>query len=152
MELQLNLRQIKEINMAVGFSVNFYWYQVGNGEFLNSFFSTIAYNLENGKWGSKFPIIMNELYQGEIKCDNLDLAIKELNEITISLQKLPPQKVIWDIEDLSKQPPWGNNISEEITDLSNYFVTSEGEDLITLFRHALEKARELKTSLKIDTM
>ena len=59
---------------------------------------------------------------------------------------------IWDIEDLSKQPPWGNNISEEITDLSNYFVTSEGEDLITLFRHALEKARELKTSLKIDTM
>lgn len=152
MELQLNLRQIKEIDMAVGFSVNFYWYQVGNGEFLNSFFSTIAYNLENEKWGSKFPVIMNELYQGEIKFEKLELAIKELSEITVLLQKLSPQKVIWDMDDLSKQPPWGNSISKEITDLSNYFVTSEGEDLITLLCHALEKAKELKTSLKIDTM
>lgn len=52
---------------------------------------------------------------------------------------------------MSKQPPWGANISEEITDLSNYFVTSSGEDLIILLKHALDKAKELKVSLKIDT-
>lgn len=27
-----------------------------------------------------------------------------------------------------KTTPWGNDISEDITDLSNYFVTSDGND------------------------
>lgn len=37
-------------------------------------------------------------------------------------------KVIWDIDDMTKMPPWGKNISKDITDLSNYFVTSDGKD------------------------
>lgn len=138
--------------MAVGFSVHYFWYQVGSGEFLHSFFSTIAYNLENGKWGSRYPIIMRKLYQGEIESKDINLAIEELEEIRSLLQLISPEKVVWDIEDLSKQPPWGANISEEITDLSNYFVTSSGEDLIILLKHALDKAKELKVSLKINTL
>ena len=55
--------------MAVGFKVKFYWYQIGDSDFLHSFFSTVAYNLENGNWGSRFPVIMNELYQGKLECD-----------------------------------------------------------------------------------
>lgn len=62
------------------------------------------------------------------------------------MQHISPEKVVWDIEDLSKQPPWGNNISEEITDLSNYFVTSSGEDLIIMLKDALDMAKELKIS------
>lgn len=27
---------------------------------------------------------------------------------------LSPDNVIWDIEDLNKQPPWGKNISQDI--------------------------------------
>lgn len=55
-------------------------------------------------------------------------------------------------DDLSKQPPWKDNISGDITDLSNYFVTSDGDDFITLFFHALQKAEELKEPLKIETL
>ena len=29
--------------MAVGFKVKFYWYQIGHGDFLHSFFSMVAY-------------------------------------------------------------------------------------------------------------
>ncbi|MDR0949324.1 MAG: immunity 70 family protein [Lachnospiraceae bacterium] len=138
--------------MAVGFSVSFNWYMVGNGAFLNSFFSTVTYNLEEGKRGSRFPVLMLELYQGEIEYAHLHRAVEELNEIVVLLQNFSPLKVIWDIEDLSKQPPWGNNISKEITDLSNYFVTSDGKDLINVLRSALEKAIALKTSLKIESL
>lgn len=138
--------------MAVGLSVNFFWYQVGSGDFLHSFFSTIAYNLEDNNWGSKYPVIMNQLYQGEIDCEELDIALVELEDIYQNLKKFSVEKVVWDIEDLTKRPPWGNNISKDITDLSNYFVTSEGEDLITLFRHALEKAKEMNTQIKIETI
>ncbi len=138
--------------MAVGFKVKFYWYQIGHGDFLHSFFSTVAYNLENGKWGSRFPVIMNELYQGKLECKNIDKALAELNTIKKELQVFSPEKVVWDIEDLSKQPPWGNDISKDITDLSNYFVTSDGNDFLTVFSRVLEKAKEVNAEIEIKSM
>ena len=133
--------------MAVGFKVKYYWYQIGRGDFLHSFFSTVAYNLENENWGSRFPIIMNELYQGKMSWMNVDKAIAELNVIKEELKAFSPDKVIWDIEDLSKQPPWGNNISKDITSLSNYFVTSDGEDFLATFLRALEMAKEVSSDM-----
>ena len=135
--------------MAVGFTVGFYWFQIGTGDFLHSFFSTVAFNLENKKWGSRFPIIMNKLYQGKLEVEDVDKAIEELKVIQKELKAYGPEKVIWDIEDLSKQPPWGNEISKDITDLSNYFVTSDGEDFLSVFFRALVKAKEKNTSIEI---
>lgn len=135
--------------MAVGFKVKFYWYQIGNADFLHSFFSTVAYNLENGNWGSRFPVIMNKLYQEKLEQNNIDKAIEELNIIRNELQKIDTEKVVWDIEDLSKRPPWGDNISKDITDLSNYFVTSDGNDFLLIFFHALEKAKEINSAIEI---
>lgn len=103
--------------MAVGFKVKFYWYQIGHGDFLHSFFSTVAYNLENEKWGSRFPIIMNELYYGKVSNENAEKAIKELSIIQKELKEFTPERVVWDIEDLLKEPPLGSNISKDITDL-----------------------------------
>lgn len=136
----------------VGFKVKYYWFQIGSGDFLFSFFSTVAYNLENQKWGSKFPVIMNELYQGELNSTHIPEAINELEQIKQGLAKLSPDKVIWDIKKLSAQSPWGTNISSDITNLLNYFVTSDGEDFITIFNHALEKAEELNYGLKITSI
>ncbi len=136
----------------VGFKVKYYWFQIGSGDFLFSFFSTVAYNLENQKWGSKFPVIMNELYQGELNSTHIPEAINELEQIKQGLAKLSPDKVIWDIKNLSAQSPWGTNISSDITNLLNYFVTSDGEDFITIFNHALEKAEELNYGLKITSI
>lgn len=138
--------------MAVGFKVKYYWYQIGSGNFLHSFFSTVAYHLENQKWGSRFPIIMNELYQGRLESEHVVGAIKELSEIKSQLQQFGPSQVIWDIDDISKRPPWGDNISKDITSLSNYFVTSDGDDFISVFLHALEKAKNLGVEVEIATI
>ncbi|EGT3799795.1 immunity 70 family protein [Clostridioides difficile] len=133
----------------VGFKVKYYWFQIGSEDFLFSFFSTVAYNLENQKWGTKFPVIMNELYQGELKSTSIPMAIKELGSIKQGLANLPPDKIIWDIENLFAKPPWETSISSDITNLSNYFVTSDGENFITVFNHALEKANELNCGVAI---
>ena len=53
---------------------------------------------------------------------------------------------------MSKQPPWGNDISKDITDLSNYFVTSDGNDFLIVFEHALEKAKEVNAEMLIKSM
>ncbi|MGI6117427.1 MAG: immunity 70 family protein [Bilifractor sp.] len=135
--------------MSVSFWVNDDCYDVGAASFLHSFFSTVCYNLEDGKWGSRYPVLMNEFYQGSLEYAHIKDAIAELDNITAGLKKFPPDKVVWDIEDLSKQPPWGDNIAPEITDLSNYFVTNDGEDFLTVFRQALEKGLEKKAPVEI---
>ena len=72
------------------------------------------------------------------------------------LKKFLPQDVIWDFEDLSLTPPWGNNIAEHITNLSHYFITSSGKDsfevLLTSFRFALEHGQNVsvKKYLKLN--
>ena len=135
-----------------GFTVGFYWFQIGTGDFLHSFFSTVALRLENGLWGSKYPVIMNELYQGELPANKTNLAIDELIQIKEGLRGLSSEQVVWDIEDLSKQPPWGNKISPDITDLSSYFVTSDGEDFIGVLERALKTAAEEGDALKIESL
>ena len=135
---------------AVGFTVNKNEYLIGTSDFLHSFFSTIAYNLERKDWGSRYPYLMNELYMGELKKEHVQAAIKELDTITAGLKNFKPDRVIWDIEDLSKQPPWGKDISSDITDLSNYFITYDGEDLISVLRDALVEASKAGVGMKIE--
>lgn len=135
--------------MAVGFTVDFFYYSIGSADFLHSFFSTVAVNLEGGKWGSRFPVLMNELYQGKLPVEKADIASEELNTIREELKKISPDKVVWDIDDLSKQPPWGKNISKDITDLSNYFVTSDGEDFISIIFKALNDSKEMNAPVEI---
>lgn len=65
----------------------------------------------------------------------------ELSTIKSELKALPITKLIWDIQDRSKSPPWGDNIADTITDLSNYFVTSTGRDLIDTLHEILEEQR-----------
>ena len=135
--------------MATAFTVKYYMYTIGTADFLNAFFSTVCGRLENGKWGSRFPHLMNELYQGVLPVKHLAAGTEELSQIKQELAQFAPDQVIWDIDDRSLTPPWGDNISEDITDLSNYFVTSEGEDFLSVFAAALDKAQQRNASLKI---
>ena len=48
---------------------------------------------------------MNELYQGKLTNANVPNAKVELNTIESELKKLPPDKVIWDMEDLGNSRP-----------------------------------------------
>lgn len=134
------------------FTVKYYIYTIGTADFLHTFFSTVCGRLENGKWGSRFPHLMNELYQGVLPVKHLAAGTEELSQIKQELAQFAPDQVIWDIDDRSLTPPWGDNISDDITDLSNYFVTIEGEDFLSVFAAALDKAQQRNASLKIQTI
>ncbi|MBK1895149.1 immunity 70 family protein [Chryseobacterium paridis] len=135
-----------------GLKVGPIFYKIGTGSFLHSFFSTIAYNLENNKWGSRFPLLMNELYYKTLTVDHIDGAIDELKTIQKELVEYDPSMVVWDIEDLKKLPPWGDNIAERITDLSNYFYTNDGEDIFILFYKALDAAKSVNKDVAIHSL
>ena len=119
---------------------------------MHSFFSTICYNLEGGKWGSRFPYLMNSLYQGELSYNDLDSAKEELTVIIEEFKEFSPDQVIWDIEDLSKQPPWGNNISPEIKNLSDYFITCDGESIFDEIIKAFKEAKAEKQNIILTSL
>ncbi len=95
---------------------------------------------------------MNELYQGVLPVEHLAAGAEELAQIKQELAQFTPDHVIRDIDDRSLTPLWGDNISDDITDLSNYFVTSEGKDFLTVFATALDKAQERNAPLKIQML
>lgn len=129
--------------------IDFLWHPIGDGEFFHSFFSTICARLEDGHWGKRYPYIMKKMYNGRISWRNVKHARKELEEIRAKLRMLPPSYVVWDINDLSKMPPWGNNISNTITDMSNYFVTSDGRDLISVIFAAFDDAERERHKIEV---
>ena len=92
---------------------------------------------------------MDDLYQGKVDYCNIDVAEKELLEIKDELKGIPANKVVWDIDDMSKSPPWGTNISSDIKNLSNYFFASDGEDIFEIFFKAIDAAKSLKANLEI---
>ena len=127
--------------MAIGIKLGSVIDEIGTFDFFNAFFSTIAGNLEPEGWGTRFPNLMTKLYAGKLEQPDASTALTELSTIKSELKTLPITKLIWDIQDRSKSPPWGDNIADTITDLSNYFVTSTGRDLIDTLHEILEEQR-----------
>lgn len=136
----------------VGLKIGPIFYKIGTGDFLHSFFSSIAYHLEDNKWGAKFPFVMNDLYARELSVEDIPEALKEIKSIRELFREFSPNEVIWDIENLEKRPPWGDDIAVSITSLANYFYTSDGEDLFETFLKALETAAKVKKVITIKSL
>ena len=135
--------------MSIALHVGTDSYSVGSPGFLHAFFSTIAVHLESGNWGSKFPILMDELYQGALSSQHADLALRELVSIRAGLAEIGPQHIVWDFDDRSTQPPWGNDISSDIQSLADYFVTNDGQNLIEVLAQALGQSKLSQEDLEI---
>ncbi len=127
---------------------NMFW-EVGSAEFLNSFFSTIFCRLEPGGPGSRYPTVV-QLYSGSLPSALAVEAHNELEDVRRELALFTPDQVVWDLDVPAAKPPWGSNISSDITDLSNYFVTSDGRDLFDVFFEALGGAQESGQDLRIE--
>jgi len=136
--------------MTVGLKVGGIVDEVGAPDFLHAFFSTISRHLEPQGWGSRFPELMEELYQGRLDAAKATKAITDLRQIQKELKAFGPNQVIWDFENPARKPPWEDNISRDITDLSNYFVTSTGKDLFEVLFECLSVLQRRGGSLTIE--
>ncbi len=127
---------------------NLYW-EIGSPDFFHAFFSTISYHLEPDGFGAQFPTLMGHLYAGELGPELGTDAKDELVAARRGLMNLRPDQVIWDIEDLTAKPPWGSNISPDITNLSEYFVTSDGRDVFEVLDSVLTELEQSSEPLRV---
>jgi 2,3-bisphosphoglycerate-dependent phosphoglycerate mutase len=135
--------------MSVSLHVGVHDYPIGAGDFFNSFFSTVCVRLEASTWGSRFPTVMRDLYAGGLKPSQVELAMTELEQIEGELTRLRPDELVWDVEDRTAIPPWGTDISPEITSLRDYFVTMDGKDLLDVLDSALSDAQREGKSVAV---
>jgi hypothetical protein len=136
--------------MAAGLLVDCFFYELGHSDFVHSFFSSISYHLEKWGWGTKYPLLMNKLYHDKLSWMDVAAAKQNLREIEQELSKYPPGCVIWDIDDLSKTPPWGEKISPKVTSLANYFATQDGKTFFEVMNTAMDVAEENKCDITME--
>jgi len=106
--------------MAVGIIVDFLWFPIGTADFVHSFFSTICFNLEQKKWGSRFPYVMNQL---PWQADNLKkgcILASIAHAIFVAQHPLFSYEQSWDGNNYSVNN--GEGTRGTITFIENYCV------------------------------
>ena len=116
--------------MTVGLKQENIITEIGPGGLLHSLFSTIAFHLESGSWGSVYPLIMNNLYNWKLEEKDAQKALIEVKKIKEGLSQLEPSQVVWDIENLSEKAPWGDEIGEHIKNMAMFYITLNGLNLV----------------------
>jgi len=113
---------------------------LGDATFFKSLFSTIFVRGEDRDWGGTYPVIMRSLYSGRVASSAASDALKELEALRNCLAQHAPSEVVWDFEQPESKPPWGDTVSPHISSLGNYFVTSDGTDLLSVLSAAFAEA------------
>lgn len=104
--------------------------EVGSSAILHALFSTISFNLEPDGWGTRFPVTMNRLYQGSLRAEDNAAALRELQIIDAELKAVSIHKIVWDIEDLSKEPSPHYKSGSGAQNAVDYFITVNGLNLL----------------------
>lgn len=122
--------------------------EIGTPSFLKAFFSTVFAVLEAPGWGTRYPVLMRDFYQGRVAAALVATLADELSALRVALASHPPAAVVWDFERREARPPWGDAISSDITSLADYFVTSEGKnllgELISLSEYASSRSLDVR--------
>ncbi len=138
--------------MTVGLEIDNLFTEVGSQALLHSFFSTISFHLEPDGWGTRFPELTNDLYQGRLEPDAADKALADARTIRDELGALPPERVVWDIGALESKPPWGDDTPARVTNLAHYHTTSTNRVLMDELVELLEFQVQCRLPLSIMTL
>lgn len=125
--------------------------EIGSKELVHSFFSTIVVRLEQGKFGSRFPTIMNEFCnKGTITHEQCQAALKEMQIIRDELSKFKPAQVVYDYKDVNAPPaPNVVGLPLHLGTLATCHTTKAGRSLVEEILDNLGSQREFGGLLQI---
>jgi hypothetical protein len=127
--------------MALGLAVGDDTWSVGSPDLLHAFFSTVSVRLEPGGWGTRFPALLNELYDGALPVTSVETALSELLLARRELGLLPASHVVWDADARHVPAPRSGSHVAGAPSLARSFVTDEGRDLFDVLLTALVRLR-----------
>ncbi|OGH96639.1 MAG: hypothetical protein A2104_05350 [Candidatus Melainabacteria bacterium GWF2_32_7] len=126
--------------------------ELGSYEYLNCYFSTISTLLEDGKLGSRFPILLESLdAKTKIEPEAAEELLFELAAITEELKKYPPSSIDCGNID-TEESNWMLEapFDTSVDNLYDYFLNMEENNLTqTFYEFAAEAAEENMSLLYI---
>lgn len=135
--------------MAVVFMQGSVITEIGSEGILQSWFSTVCVRLEGGAWGSRFPCVMNSLYQGHLAPEQAKDAMSELVAIRTGLSQRAPSELVWDAESPQQLAPADHVRNPSAISLADYFITANGLNLTDEFVGNVESQLEFGGDLEI---
>lgn len=126
-----------------------YWYNhvvLGTEGLLNSFFATVCMLLEDGVWGSRFPVVMRQLYWGHVEVASLQEGIAELEVIKREFLERSVSDALWVTgdENTHVEPSYLVTRGEHAHNLFEYFTTIDNALLLDRLIRVFTKAKNLK--------
>lgn len=126
--------------MAVSLIIENTYHEMGSSSLLNAFFSTIYFHLVKDKPGIAYPKIFMHLYKGHLKWQDAAEVLEDFEEIRNKLKRYGPDKIIWDIQNLSISPPPPMQKIDRSIPLSNCFLTEKGLNYFDLISEVLKNS------------
>lgn len=116
---------------------------------LEALFATISYRLEPAGRASRFPQMLTNLYKGYLRPEDAAAAIQELNTVEQELKSLPPEKAVWNLQDVTPVNPAGQPLNQAAKNAFDFFIAAEGRPIITVLREAVYECRDSFQPLKL---
>ncbi|WP_188355851.1 Imm70 family immunity protein, partial [Galliscardovia ingluviei] len=129
--------------MSLGVKYRYGLFNVGTVGFFTEFFATVCMRLENGVWGSRFPVVMRQLYWGRVEVASLQEGIAELEVIKREFLERPVSDALWvtGVGNDRVEPDYIVTRGEHAHNLFEYFTTIDNglllDRLIGVFTEAM---------------
>jgi len=123
--------------------------ELGSYEYINCYLSSISSLLEDGKWGSKFPILIESLdAKAKLEPETCEELLGELDIIQEELKKYPHSKIKCDDIDTENtnwmlEAPFDTSADN----LYDYFMTMDETNLTKTFYEFAQEASEENMSV-----
>ncbi len=99
-------------------------------EILHALFSTVSHNLEPNGWGTRFPILFNQIYLGKLYPTNTREALKEIQVVRHELKSVSTANIIWCIQNPEKGVPSSYRYNKQTKTSADWFLTTTGRDFL----------------------
>lgn len=147
--LKNKLFNISEFIMTVAFKQENVITEVGPESILHAFFSTLTMLLEPDGVGTKFPKLMNGLYQGRLQESDAKQALIEVQRVIEYFKNTSVDRLIWDLDDSTKVPPIDYDSMCDKSSLYSYFRSLSGRNIAAEIVDNIEAQIEFGGDLEI---
>lgn len=113
---------------------------------LHALFSTISHNLEPEGWGTRFPILFNQIYAGKLYLMNAKEALEELQLVRHELKSVSTESIIWCIHNPEKCVPYSYGYNRQAKSCADWFLTTAGRDFLLEIEDSLHAFCEFPES------
>ena len=102
--------------------------EIGDNDLLFSFYSTICLNLKKSR--NEINDAIRFLDSGKCNASDCLSVARQFNLIRDKLSLISTDKIVFDMNDPNRIPPWKDNISPVVTSCGNFYTTNDGKDMI----------------------